>query len=45
MIVAKSYLTRGDETGELMHRLLMSIVDGAEVLDQVFDDKPKRKKK
>jgi hypothetical protein len=45
MIVAKSYLTRGDEIGEAVHRILMSIHDGAEVLDQVFEDKPTTRKR
>jgi hypothetical protein len=45
MIVAKSYLTRGDEVGNVVHNILMTIHDGAEVLDQVYADKPARKKK
>jgi len=45
MITAKSYLTRGDEIGELVHRMLMTIHDGAEVLDEVFTEKAPKKRK
>jgi len=45
MIVAKSYATRGDPLGDLVHSMLMSVVDGAEVLDKVFEDTPRRKRR
>ena len=46
LIVAKSHLTRGDAAGEAVHKLLMSILDGAEIMDKVVgDDKPTRKRK
>jgi len=45
LIVAKSHLTRRDEIGDAVHKLLMSILDGAEIMDKVIDDKPTRKRK
>jgi len=43
LIVAKSHLTRGDAIGDAVHKLLMSILDGAEVMDQVLDNTPRKK--
>jgi hypothetical protein len=45
LIVAKSWLSRGDAEGIAVHKILMAIYDGAETLDRVFEDKPTRKKK
>lgn len=45
LIVAKSWLSRGDAEGIIVHKILMAIFDGAETLDKVFEDKPARKKK
>jgi hypothetical protein len=47
LIVAKSHLTRGDVVGDAVHKLLMSILDGAEVMDRalaVDAFKPKKRK-
>lgn len=45
LIVAKSYLTRGDVMGTAVHKLLMGILDGAEVMDRVIANQEKEKKK
>jgi hypothetical protein len=45
LIVAKSHLARKDAIGDAVHKLLMSILDGAEILDKVLEEKPTRKKK
>jgi len=45
LIVAKSYLSRNDPIGTAVHTLLMSILDGAEIMDKVVTDKPTRKRK
>jgi hypothetical protein len=45
LIVAKAHLTRGDVVGDSVHKLLMSILDGAETMDKVLAmDTPKRKR-
>jgi hypothetical protein len=45
LIVAKSHLARKDAIGDAVHKLLMTILDGAEILDKALDDKPTRKRK
>lgn len=46
LIVAKSYLTRKDAIGDAVHVLLMSILDGAEIMDKVVvNNRPTRKRK
>lgn len=44
LIVAKTHLSRGDLAGTAVHKLLMCILDGAEVMDKVLASDPPRKK-
>jgi hypothetical protein len=45
LIVAKAHLARKDAIGDAVHKLLMSILDGTEILDKVLETKPARKRK